>query len=70
MWQPTSVRRLRHETHQILDAMLALATGDDVLRFDLALQEIGESRLSHGRLGASQDDFVDGVQAAIRSQRA
>jgi transcriptional regulator with XRE-family HTH domain len=44
MWQPTSTRRLRHETHQILDAMLALATDDDMLRFDLALQEMGESR--------------------------
>lgn len=35
--------RLRYETHRILDTMLSLATDEDLLRFDLAQRESGET---------------------------
>lgn len=43
-WRPASTGRLRYETHQMLDAILARATDDDQQRFDIALTQVGESR--------------------------
>jgi hypothetical protein len=43
-WREDSTGSLRFETHRMLDTMLSLATDDDLLRFDLALREVGDTR--------------------------
>jgi hypothetical protein len=43
-WREDSTGSLRFETHRRLDTILSLATDDDLLRFDLALREVGDTR--------------------------